>query len=157
MATFEEQNRAIRQNQGEAIFNELLTALNKDADAVIKLFHPEAIIEFPYATSLGTASKMNFEEWYNYLKGGLPNMRDIYFANIRVYQVGENSYWSEVYGETTVPATEQLYKQNWVMHYTLKDGKINFYREYWDPLAVKKAFGNGDEEAVKDIFNTMNK
>jgi len=142
------------QNQGELIFGQLLEALNHNAEAVIELFHPEVIIEFPYASSLGTPSKMNFEEWYNYLKGGLPSMPNIIYGKFQVYKVNENSFWSEVYGETTIPSTKQLYKQNWVMHYTLKEGKINFYKEYWDPYAVIKAFGNGDIEAVKAVFNT---
>ena len=81
-------------------------------------------------------------------------MPNIIYGKFQVYKVNENSFWSEVYGETTIPSTKQLYKQNWVMHYTLKEGRINFYKEYWDPYAVIKAFGNGDIEAVKAVFNT---
>ncbi len=140
------------QNQGEMMYDKLLKALNQNADAVIELFHPEAIIEFPYAVSLGTASKMNFKEWHNYLKGGLPNMPNIHFDNARVYEINKNTYWAEVHGETKVPSTNKMYIQDWVMHFTLKDDKFNFYKEYWNPSVVTKAFGG--EEAMKKIFNT---
>ena len=152
-----EKDQRSLENSGETIFNKLLMGLNHSAEAVIDLFHPDVIVEFPYASSLGTAQKMNFGEWYNYLKGGLPNMPNIKYANIRVYQVDENAYWTEAYGETHIPSIAQLYQQNWVMYFTLKDGLINSYREYWDPYAVVKAFGNGDLEAVKTVFNTVEK
>lgn len=151
------QHKKINSNTGEEIFNTLLTALNQNADAVIELFHEDVIVEFPYASSLGTTDRMNFEEWYNYLKGGLPSMPDITYNNIKVYQVDENTYWSEASGETIVPSTGQTYVQNWVMYFKLTGRKIIQYREYWDPYAVIKAFGNGDEEAVKAIFNTSNR
>ncbi|MEZ0453698.1 nuclear transport factor 2 family protein [Sphingobacterium thalpophilum] len=150
-------DQSIMKSTGEIIFNKLLMGLNDSAEAVISLFHPDVVVEFPYASSLGTTPKMNFEEWYNYLKGGLPSMPNIKYDNIRVYQVDERTYWTEVYGETRIPTTGQLYQQNWVMHFTLKDGLIDAYREYWDPYAVVKAFGNGDLEAVKAVFNTVEK
>ena len=57
------QHKKINSNTGEEIFNALLTALNQNADAVIELFHEDVIVEFPYASSLGTTDRMNFEEW----------------------------------------------------------------------------------------------
>lgn len=157
MSKILEHDKKINLNTGDVIFSKLLEALNQNADAVIELFHKDVTIEFPYASSLGTTDRMNFKEWYNYLRGGLPYMPDITYRNIKVYQVDENTYWSEVSGETIVPSTAQLYKQNWVMHFKLKEGKIIQYKEYWDPYAVIKAFGNGDEKAVKAIFNTSDR
>ncbi|MFD1771437.1 nuclear transport factor 2 family protein [Sphingobacterium suaedae] len=157
MVTKLEKDQDLIKNAGEIIFNKLLMGLNDSAEAVISLFHPDTTVEFPYASSLGTTPNMNYDEWYNYLKGGLPSMPNIKYDNIRVYQVDEQTYWAEVYGETRIPTTGQLYQQNWVMQFTLKDGLINFYREYWDPYAVVKAFGNGDLEVVRAVFNTVEK
>ncbi len=128
------------QSQGETIFNQLLKSYSKGADITIGLFHPEAVIVFPYASSLGAVGEMNYEEWYNHLKGILTSMPDIRFENVRVYTVDENTYWAETSGETIIPDTGKLYAQKWVMFFTLKEGKINFYKEYWDPCAFLKAF-----------------
>ena len=144
----------VPQNQGEMIFNQLLNAFNQSADEVVALFHHEAVIEFPYAPSLGTASKLNFKEYHNYMKGALSHMPGIHFENARVYQVNKNTYWAEVHGEAHIPSTGKLYQQDYVIHFTLKEDKINFYKEYWDPVAGIKAFGN--QKAMEEIFNTKN-
>lgn len=143
-------------SEGEIIFDSLLDALNQDADAVVALFHPDTQVIFPYAKSLGTTEKMNFGEWYSYLRGGLPNMPNIKFDQPKVFKVDTHTYWAEIYGETTVPTTGKVYKQNWVMFFTLEDGKIKFYKEYWDPYAVLQAFSDNSEDAVRAIFNTGN-
>lgn len=136
---------AYNQSEGEAVFRKLLLSFNKGADAVIFLFHKDVLIEYPYAHSLGTSSKLNYTEYQNYLKGALPGMPDLTFSDIRVYSTGDNSYAAEAHAESIIPSTGKLYKQDYVMFFKLKDGKINFYREYWNAIAGIDAFGGKDE------------
>lgn len=144
-------NEKINALSGEEIFNNLLLAFSFNADSVIRLFNKDAIIEFPYASSLGTAERLNNQEYYNYLKGGLPNMPNIKFQNIKVYPTINNAYWAEAHGEVKIPRTGKLYKQKYVMYFILKEGKISLYREYWDSIAGQKAFGH--EQSLEEIFN----
>lgn len=138
--------------QGNIIFEKLLKAFNQCADEVVNLFDSEANIEFPYARALGTPSKLNLNAYYNYLKVGLPKMPDIKFEKLKLYKVDKGAYWAEVRGSALIPSTGKLYIQNYVMYFTLKENKISFYKEYWNPVAAMEAFGNQD--TIKEIFNT---
>lgn len=143
------QNVAVaNQTEGGMIFRKLLSSFNKGAEAVISLFHQEALIEYPYAVSLGTASSLNYAAYKNYLTQALPDMPNLEFSNIRVRAMDAHSYVAEVHAESLIPATGKLYKQDYVMFFTLRDGKILGYREYWNPMAGMDAFG-GKEELQK--------
>ena len=144
--------RPIQHNQGNMVFSKLLKAFNQSAHDVVALFHPAATIEFPYASSLGTPGKLCVNEYFHYLDKGLANMPDINFEGVKVYEVDNNRYWAEVHGCVQIPGTGRLYAQDYVMYFTLKDGKIFFYKEYWDPTPVLKAFGS--HEATQQTFNT---
>lgn len=137
------------------IVNRLFESFNQGVAAVTTLFHEDAVIEFPYATSLGTASRLTLPEYSNYLKGALPNMPDIHFDIRGIYPVGENACWAEIHGEAVIPKTGKLYRQDYVVYLVQKEGRIYQYREYWDPIAGLKAFGTN--ESMTEIFNTNEK
>ena len=149
-------NTKKQSNIGEMLFNRLLEAFNQGAAEVVTLYAEDATIEYPYAASLNSAEKLNMNEYFNHLKGGLEQMPDIKFSNVRVYQTTEgDSYWAEVHGETTIPKTGKLYQQDYVMYFEVTDGKFSFYREYWNAVPVMEAFGGG--ESFKETFNTNEK
>ena len=143
-------------NDGQALFNDLLAAFNQGAAQVLALYTEDATVEYPYAASLGSASKLNMRDYENHLKGGLEQMPDIRFSDVRVYQTIEpNAFWAEVHGETVVPKTGKLYRQDYVMYFETRDRKFSFYREYWNAVPVMDAFGGGD--SFKETFNTEEK
>ena len=149
-------NTEKQSNIGETLFNRLLEAFNQGAAEVVALYTEDATVEYPYAASLNSASKLNVEEYFNHLKGGLEQMPDIKFSNIHVYQTtASNSYWAEVHGETVIPKTGKLYQQDYVMYFEMTDGKFSFYREYWNAVPVMNAFGGG--ESFQETFNTNEK
>lgn len=138
----------------EKIVHDLLKAFNIGSGEVLKFFREEAIIEYPYAHSLGTPSSLNKIQYGNYIKGALENMPDIEFSNISIYTSRKNTFWAEFHGETTIPSTNQRYKQDYVVRITLKNGKIIRYKEYWNPMAVSAM---GDEKEVNKMFNDKSK
>ncbi len=143
-------------NNGEMLFKQLLEAFNQGAAEVVALYTEDATVEYPYAASLGAKAKLNMSEYFNHLKGGLEQMPDIKFSNIRVYQITEqDAYWAEVHGETTIPKTGKLYSQDYVMYFEMTDGKFTFYREYWNAVPVMDAFGGGD--SFQETFTTKEK
>ena len=143
-------------NIGETLFNRLLAAFNQGAAEVVALYTEDAAVEYPYAPSLGSAAQMNMREYFNHLKGGLEQMPDIKFSNVRVYQTTKrDAYWAEVHGETVIPKTGKLYQQDYVMYFEITEGKFNFYREYWNAVPVMNAFGGG--ESFQETFNTKEK
>jgi uncharacterized protein len=149
-------NTEKQSNVGEILFNNLLAAFNQGAAAVVALYMEDAAVEYPYAASLGSAAKLNMSEYFNHLQGGLEQMPDIEFSNVRVYQTTEsNAYWAEVHGETVIPKTGKIYRQDYVMYFKVTDDKFSFYREYWNAVPVMNAFGGGD--SFKETFNTEKK
>ena len=149
-------NTGKKSNIGETLFKRLLEAFNQGAAEVVALYTEDATVEYPYAASLGSAAKLDMSEYFNHLKGGLEQMPAIKFSGVRVYQTTEsNCYWAEVHGETVIPKTGKLYRQDYVMYFEVTDDKFSFYREYWNAVPVMNAFGGG--ESFKETFNTNEK
>lgn len=141
--------KRIDTSKHKAIVDDLLNGFNTGVGATIKLFHEDAIIEYPYAFSLGTASQLNKKEYKTYLENALSNMPNMEFTSVKVYTVNKHIFWAEFHGEFTVPTTKKRFKNDYVVRIILKKGKILNLKEYWNPLAVS-AFS--EEKDVKYIF-----
>jgi uncharacterized protein len=144
-----------RKGKQDHIVHDLLKAFNLGSDSVLALFHADAIIEYPYAYSLGTPSALNKTDYGNYLENALANMPDIEFSKVNVYLTTQKDVsWAEFHGEVTIPTTNQRYKQDYVVYVMLKDGKIFRYKEYWNPAA---ASAMGNEKEIQTMFNEKTK
>ncbi|WP_077923231.1 nuclear transport factor 2 family protein [Spirosoma sp. 209] len=129
-------------NQGQALFQTLLDAFNQDWQTVIDLFTDDAFIEYPYAHTIGVPARLNKDNYRAHLQNILPQMPGIAFSNVRVYPLQQPyTYWAEVHGETTMPATGNLYRQDYVMFFTIAGNQFSRYREYWNPVAFLQASG----------------
>lgn len=142
-------------NQGEIVFSKLVQGFKKDADAIISNFHKDAHIEYPYAKALGTPHQLNYDEYFVYLVQALAHLPKVTYSNPQVYQVDDNTYWAELHAEAIIPSTGNLYEQNYVMFFRLKDGLIIQYKEYWDALAGIKAMEG--EATLQKSLNTTTK
>ncbi|NMH87229.1 nuclear transport factor 2 family protein [Flavivirga algicola] len=145
-------NKTIKTNEKkpEKIVQDLLKAFNLGAANVLELFDEKAIIEYPYAHSLGTPSLLNKTQYGNYLKGALANMPDIAFSQVKSYVSQNHIIWAEFHGEVIIPSTNQLYQQDYVACIKLKKGKIIHYKEYWNPMAISAM---GSHKEVNKMFN----
>lgn len=129
-------------NQNEQIIHEFLQSFNKGGDAVAALFDEEAIIEFPYAHSLGTPGKLPKTDYHQYLNNVLPNMPGLQFSQVQIFNtISGNMAWAEFHGEATIPSTGVHYQQDYVARFTFRDGKIIHYKEYWNVAPGLEAFG----------------
>ncbi len=119
-------------------FDAHLALIVKDIQAWIDLFAEDAVVEFPYASALGSPERFEGKSAiYNRMKDALVQMQNLIFTNIRAYQtLNPNILFAEVHGEATIVATGHLYQQDYVMRLETKDGKIVHYREYWNPTPV---------------------
>ena len=130
-------------NQGQVLVDRLLHAFTTGTDDVLRLFAEEAIVEYPYAPSLGGMARLTKADYRQHLEGILPQMPTILFSNVRVYPLQqEGAYWAEFHGETTIPATGKLYQQDYVVYLTISHDQFSTYREYWNPLLVVQSFDN---------------
>ena len=143
----------VKQNNGYLHLEALLSAFNQGTDAVLRLYNKDAIVKYPYAASFGMPSSFTMDEYKIHLDHMLGNMPGITFTGLQVYELREEeSYWAEVHGETIISNTNALYQQDYVIYFTLKNGKFSEYKEYWNVLPVLKSLF-GSEEAQRIINN----
>jgi uncharacterized protein len=129
-------------NQGQALFQTLLDAFNQDWQTVIDLFTDDACIEYPFAPSIGGSARLSKADYRAHLQTILPQMPGIAFTDVRIYPLQQpGAYWAEVHGETTMPATGKLYRQDYVMYFTMAGNQFSSYREYWNPVAFLQSSG----------------
>lgn len=94
------QGETKEKNTVEMIFDLHLALIAKDIQAWVNLFTEDAVIEFPYASALGTPEKLEGKSGiYNYMKDVPTQMQDLIFTNIRKYPTSNpNILWAEVHG-----------------------------------------------------------
>ncbi|MCG8318474.1 MAG: hypothetical protein MI921_03140 [Cytophagales bacterium] len=115
----------------------LLGAFGQGRDNILRHFHQDALIEFPYAKSIGTPEKLNYLEYHTYLTDILGHFDAISFSNTRIYPMNHTeTFVMETHGEVDLP-NGKTYRQDYVMIVEFLDGKIYRYKEYWNPLEIK--------------------
>lgn len=118
----------IKRNNGYPHLEPLLAAFNQGTDAVLNLYNEDATVTYPYAASLGKPFIFTMDEYKKHLDHMLGSMPDISWTGLKVYELKEKeSYWAEVHGETSIPKTNTLYQQDYVIYFTLKNGKFSEY------------------------------
>lgn len=142
------ENTHSSQNSNQQKLRSLLLALQQNADAVVAHFHQEAIIEYPYAHTVGTPSQLNLSQYRAYLTNALSRMSGLQLSDIQLFQTTDPDVcFAEFHGHVPFPSGD--YHQDYVVRATFKEGKVIRYREYWNPSAMT-AFG--DKKTTNDIF-----
>jgi uncharacterized protein len=134
----------LKQNTVEEILDAHLALLATDTEAWIDLLDEDVIVDFPYAPSLGRPGRLEGKAaTYNHVKTALTQMQNLTFTNVRKYPTTDpNVLWAELHGSALIPATGRHYEQDYVVRIQIRDGKIVYYSEYWNPMALMNAFGD---------------
>lgn len=141
----------VEQSTTADIFAAHLASIVTDVQAWADLLAEDAVVEFPYASALGSPERLEGKlAIYNYMKNAIAKMQHLTFTNIRQYQTtNPNVLFAEVHGEATIVATGRHYQQDYVMRLEAKNGKIFHYREYWNPSTVLNTWSNS-RQAVNE-------
>jgi uncharacterized protein len=125
------------------LFAAHLALVTRDMPAWLELFAEHAVIEFPYAPSVGTPVRLEGKAAITAYARGVPSvMQELVFTNLRTYPTqAPQVLWAEVHGEATITRTGLRYAQDYVMYLETDGERIVRYREYWDPVPVLQAFG----------------
>ncbi len=131
-------------NTVEDIFDAHLALMATDTEAWAELLSEDVIVDFPYAPSLGYPDqKRGRTAMYNHIKTALVDMENLTFSNVRKYRTEDpDVIWAELHASAHVPSTGRRYEQDYVGQFKVKNGKIVYYSEYWNPIALTDAFGN---------------
>ncbi|NOJ98855.1 nuclear transport factor 2 family protein [Corallococcus coralloides] len=117
-----------------------LALIATDIERWLALFSDDAVVEFPYAPSLGGPSRLEgIAAIRAYFAPITAHFQGLTFTNIQRYPgVDSATGWLEVHGSATLQPGNIPYEQDYVMRMQVRDGRIVHYREYWNPLAAPR-------------------
>lgn len=103
------------------------------------LWEADAVYEFPYAESLGSAKRL---EGIDAIKGYFTNLGlfgPFTFSGVSAWKVeGADEYVLEMHGSSTVLATGAAYEQDYLVRFGIsRAGKLAWMREFWDPTRLQ--------------------
>ncbi|KAL7931668.1 NTF2-like protein [Trichoderma chlorosporum] len=115
--------------------------LKVDPDAWHALFASDAVMELPFTPPPGPRVLKGIEEIKQF-SGALEQLGDDFkITQKNVYQIqGEDAVFAEFSMRATVKPTGKIYDQDYVLYLRAENGKIVFYREYFDAPRVTAAF-----------------
>lgn len=101
-------------------------------------WHPDGVLEFPYASSVGTAARLEGIDAIIGYFDGLAFFTEFTFTDLRAWKVEDvEEYVLEMHGSSTIRATGVPYEQDYVVRFGLAaDGALAWMREFWDPTQV---------------------
>jgi ketosteroid isomerase-like protein len=120
-----------------------LDRIGRDIPAWLELFDADAIVEFPYAASIGAPPRLDgLAAIERYFRGTPDTFRGLAFRDLRLASSEDPELAiAEVRGSARIGPTGQPYEQDYVMFLRTKHGLICHYREYWNPVPAITAFG----------------
>lgn len=115
-----------------------LTLIATDVERWLTLLAEDAVVEFPYARSLGGPSRLEgIDAIRAYFAPITKHFQGLTFTNVQRYpSVDSTTGWLEVHGTATLQPGNIPYEQDYVMRVQVREGRIVHYREYWNPLAA---------------------
>ena len=138
----------ISQSSFEANLEEFLRSLDAvedDAELWEPLLHEDVVFELPFADKTNIPSRVSgkaacleyLREWYNLFA-------DFSIYDMKVRRLEEHgAYLLEYRTKGFVAATAKPYNQSNIAIVKVKDHKVIFFREYWNPMHLMEAFGEG--------------
>lgn len=123
---------------------------NGDARGWCDLFHPNGVLEFPYAPP-GWKTRFEGREaiWKHMQK--FPEHLTVRFSEVSFYQtVDPDLAIGEFHGDGRATVSGGKLDQDYISLLWTKDGQIVRYRDFWNPLRHLEALG-GVEAAAKIV------
>ena len=118
-----------------------LQLIGTDIAAWLELLSKSAIVEFPYAPSLGYPTRIEGIAAITELMNATSTKFDPFrFTDISIHPCEQkDEAWASFHGEAFVPETQKIYIQDYAAFMRVAGGKIVNYREYWNPCNFAEA------------------
>ncbi|PHM45537.1 nuclear transport factor 2 family protein [Xenorhabdus miraniensis] len=121
-----------------------------DARGWCDLFHPDGVLEFPYAPP-GWKTRFEGREviWKHMQK--FPEHLTVRFTEVSFYETADpNMAIGEFHGDGFATVTGRKLEQDYISVLWTNNGQIMRYRDFWNPLRHLDALG-GVEAATKIV------
>jgi ketosteroid isomerase-like protein len=139
-------NAYIRRQRAQAIVRQFLTGLEEiDMDTVNNVWADDAIQEMPFAPKgVGFPDRVVGKEALIQQYAGWPENAEgpDFTSELRFYStLDPNMVIAEFRGDTFIRSTQRRYDQRYIgVFHVNDDGKIDLFREYFDPTVFVEAF-----------------
>lgn len=144
IAPTQDQQRAQSIAVVETFFDALVT---KDLEKLLSLWHADGAQEMPYAPEGVPKCVAGAAQLRSFWSAVFDGVADIAFSSIEVQAMDNpNGVLSQHQGSVKL-ANGVGYDNRYISVFYFRDGKIDIYREYFDPLVVLRAWGNTDDLA----------
>ena len=98
------------------------------------MLHDDIIIHFPNAPLMGSQEILvGKDEVVPYLKDALAQTDHLRFYNVDTWRTQDPNVFFNEYHATLRTRTGKHFQYTYINQIMVKDGKISFVREYWDP------------------------
>jgi len=138
----------ISQSSFESNLEEFLRTLDEredDAELWADQLHDEVVIELPFAKGTNIPTRIQGKaDCLEYIREWYDLFADFKIQEMKVTRLEEHgAYLLEFKSRGFVAATAKPYHQSSIAVIKVRDHKIIFLREYWNPINLLEAFGEG--------------
>ncbi|MFE9748624.1 nuclear transport factor 2 family protein [Saccharothrix saharensis] len=135
-------------NAQEILTRSLELLENGDARGWCDLFHPDGVLEFPYAPP-GWPNRFEGREaiWQHMQK--FPEHLTVKFGEVTFYPTAdENLAIGEFHGDGTATVSGLKLDQDYISVLRTDGEHITLYRDFWNPVKHMEALGGADAAAA---------
>lgn len=137
----------VREQSQEVVRNFLISLETKDMDKFASVWANDAVQEMPYSPGdfpKRVAGKDNLLKLYS---SWPQNSGKANFTNELVFYTTQDPkiVWAEYHGEVEIISTGRFYDQRYAGLFHIRNGKIELFREYYDPIVFAYAFNLNKE------------
>ena len=126
------------------LLNEHFRTIKDDPAAWRELFAADAVLEMPYAPPHVPSVLKGIDTIAQSVAGFFSQFSDFKIDVKKVYRIeGEDAAFAEFAVTATVILTGKTYNQDYILYLRAENGKIIFYREYFDGARIVAAFTPG--------------
>jgi ketosteroid isomerase-like protein len=130
--------------QNRKLVEEYLQAINSwDFDAMRRLLHADISYELPFAPGPFPKVTKGLDPTIEFIQSVVDfiepeNLHDI---SVEEYASDPNELVAEYKSDTRIKATNLEYRNDYVVRFSIQDGKIIRFAEYFDPIKLVLAMG----------------
>lgn len=128
---------------GRALIVSYLDAVGSlDVAAIPELFHPDGVLDIPYAPE-GIPRTLRGRDAIAEFYAGLPEMvTPMNFADYRINALDtDGEYVAEYTSDSSVRATALPYRNDYIARVTVRGDRIARFAEFFDPIPLVVALG----------------
>jgi ketosteroid isomerase-like protein len=120
---------------------ELMERFGRDMDGWYDHLHDDIVMEFPFGACVGLPTRVEGKAACSGVFQTVCDAVQVQFSNIRVSPMADPNRLVVEYTGYSEPGGT-IYDQTYISVQEYRDGKMILFREYWNAVVVREAFGD---------------